>query len=54
MTPGGDVIENEPEQQARGAFEDARTPRRTRARVEQKNWTHVRQLVGYGRLGDPA
>jgi hypothetical protein len=24
------------------------------ARVEQKNWTHVRQLVGYGRLGDPA
>ena len=20
------------------------------ARVEQKNWTHVRQLVGYGRL----
>jgi hypothetical protein len=24
------------------------------ARVEQKNWTHVRQLVGYGRLDDPA
>jgi hypothetical protein len=24
------------------------------ARVEQKNWTHVRQLVGYGRLADPA
>lgn len=24
------------------------------ARVEQKNWTHVRQLVGYARLGDPA
>lgn len=24
------------------------------ARVEQKNWTHVRQLVGYGRLGNPA
>ena len=24
------------------------------ARVEQKNWTHVRQLVGYGRLSDPA
>ena len=24
------------------------------ARVEQKNWTHVRQLVGYDRLGDPA
>ncbi len=24
------------------------------ARVEQKNWTHVRQLVGYGRLGDPS
>jgi hypothetical protein len=22
------------------------------ARVEQKNWTHVRQLVGYGRLGE--
>ena len=24
------------------------------ARVEQKNWTHVRQLVGYGRFDDPA
>ena len=24
------------------------------ARVEQKNWTHVRQLIGYGRLGKPA
>lgn len=24
------------------------------ARVEQKNWTHVRQLVGYGRLEHPA
>ncbi len=24
------------------------------ARVEQKNWTHVRQLVGYGRLEEPA
>jgi len=24
------------------------------ARVEQKNWSHVRQLIGYGRLGDPA
>lgn len=23
------------------------------ARVEQKNWTHVRQLVGYSRLGEP-
>jgi hypothetical protein len=23
------------------------------ARVEQKNWTHVRQLVGYSRLGTP-
>lgn len=23
------------------------------ARVEQKNWTHVRQLIGYGRLDDP-
>ena len=23
------------------------------ARVEQKNWTHVRQLVGYDRLDDP-
>lgn len=22
--------------------------------MEQKNWTHVRQLVGYGRLGEPA
>lgn len=24
------------------------------ARVEQKNWTHVRQLIGYERLDDPA
>ena len=24
------------------------------ARVEQKNWTHVRQLIGYGRLEKPA
>ena len=24
------------------------------AHVEQKNWTHVRQLVGYGRLEEPA
>jgi len=24
------------------------------ARVEQKNWTHVRQLVGYDRFDDPA
>ena len=23
------------------------------ARVEQKNWTHARQLLGYDRLGDP-
>ena len=23
------------------------------ARVEQKNWTHVRQLVGYDRLAEP-
>lgn len=23
------------------------------AHVEQKNWTHVRQLLGYGRLDDP-
>jgi hypothetical protein len=23
------------------------------ARVEQKNWTHLRQLVGYARLEDP-
>ena len=23
------------------------------ARVEQKNWTHVRQLVGYGRFEGP-
>ena len=23
------------------------------ARVEQKNWTHVRQLVGYERLAEP-
>ena len=23
------------------------------ARVEQKNWTHVRQLIGYGRLENP-
>lgn len=24
------------------------------AHVEQKQWTHARQLLGYGRLGDPA
>ena len=24
------------------------------ARVEQKNWTHVRQLVGYERMAEPA
>ena len=24
------------------------------ARVEQKNWTQVRQLIGYGRLAEPA
>jgi hypothetical protein len=24
------------------------------ARVEQKNWTHVRQLVGYGRMENPS
>ena len=24
------------------------------AHVEQKNWTHVRELLGYDRLGDPA
>lgn len=23
------------------------------AHVEQKNWTHVRQLLGYDRLGEP-
>ena len=24
------------------------------ARVEQKNWTHVRELLGYDRLANPA
>jgi hypothetical protein len=41
----------------------SRSARRTRSRpyhkndnghVEQKNWTHVRQLLGYERLADPA
>ena len=37
------------------AFTRSRAYRKNdNARVEQKNWTHVRQLVGYGRLGDPA
>lgn len=37
------------------AFTRSRAYRKNdNARVEQKNWTHVRQLVGYGRLSDPA
>jgi hypothetical protein len=37
------------------AFTRSRAYRKNdNARVEQKNWTHVRQLVGYGRLGDTA
>jgi hypothetical protein len=37
------------------AFTRSRAYRKNdNARVEQKNWTHVRQLVGYGRLEDPA
>lgn len=37
------------------AFTRSRAYRKNdNARVEQKNWTHVRQLVGYGRLADPA
>lgn len=36
------------------AFTRSRAYRKNdNARVEQKNWTHVRQLVGYGRLADP-
>ena len=36
------------------AFTRSRAYRKNdNARVEQKNWSHVRQLVGYGRLGDP-
>ena len=36
------------------AFTRSRAYRKNdNARVEQKNWTHVRQLVGYGRLGEP-
>jgi len=37
------------------AFTRSRAYRKNdNARVEQKNWTHVRQLVGYGRLAEPA
>lgn len=37
------------------AFTRSRAYRKNdNARVEQKNWTHVRQLVGYGRLDNPA
>jgi hypothetical protein len=37
------------------AFTRSRAYRKNdNARVEQKNWTHVRQLVGYDRLGEPA
>jgi len=37
------------------AFSRSRPYRKNdNARVEQKNWTHVRQLVGYGRLDSPA
>jgi hypothetical protein len=40
--------------QAPVAFTRSRPYRKNdNARVEQKNWTHVRQLVGYARLGDP-
>jgi hypothetical protein len=36
------------------AFTRSRAYRKNdNARVEQKNWTHVRQLVGYDRLEDP-
>jgi hypothetical protein len=36
------------------AFTRSRAYRKNdNARVEQKNWTHVRQLVGYGRLEKP-
>jgi hypothetical protein len=36
------------------AFSRSRPYRKNdNARVEQKNWTHVRQLVGYGRLDSP-
>lgn len=36
------------------AFTCSRPSRKNdNARVEQKNWTHVRQLVGYVRLADP-
>ena len=36
------------------AFTRSRAYRKNdNARVEQKNWTHVRQLVGYDRLDDP-
>ena len=36
------------------AFTRSRAYRKNdNARVEQKNWTHVRQLIGYGRLGKP-
>jgi hypothetical protein len=41
--------------QAPVAFTRSRAYRKNdNARVEQKNWTHVRQLVGYDRLTDPA
>ena len=40
--------------QAPVAFTRSRPYRKNdNARVEQKNWTHVRQLVGYDRLGEP-
>ncbi len=36
------------------AFTRSRAYRKNdNAHVEQKNWTHVRQLVGYGRLDHP-
>jgi hypothetical protein len=41
--------------QAPVAFTRSRPYRKNdNARVEQKNWTHVRQLVGYERLAEPA
>jgi hypothetical protein len=41
-------------QAGRVAFTRSRPYRKNdNAHVEQKNWTHVRKLVGYDRLGDP-
>lgn len=36
------------------AFTSSRAYRKNNnGRAEQKNWTHVRELVGYGRLENP-